>query len=114
MENWGRDKQWVVVRPGEPMGGRGGTGSGGSGNEANDGGSTSHQLIGSRVAKDFGEVEGGIFFGRVMTYHPPARDPHGAMKSELFSVTYTDGDEEDFNMEELQNAMRFAQENPRV
>ena len=64
-----------------------------------------------RVAKDFGTD--GIFYGRVIRYHPPGRDKHGAMKPELFSVVYTDGDEEDFDLKELEHAMRFAQANPR-
>ena len=106
MENWGRDKQWVVVQPGEPVGGRGGAGTAGSGSDE---GSTSHQLIGSRVAKDFGAD--GIFYGRVIGYHPPGRDKHGALKPELFSIVYTDGDEEDFDLEELKHAMQFAQAN---
>ena len=51
-----------------------------------------------------------IFYGRVMTHHLAQRDQHGAMKSELFSVVYTDGDEEDLDLDELNDAICFARE----
>ena len=112
LENWGRDKQWVVVRPGEPAGGRNGSAGGGDGGGDS---SASHHHIGARVAKDFGENgKSKIFYGRVIKYHPPERDNHGAMKSELFSVVYTDGDGEDFDLDELSDAMRYACDNPRT
>ena len=53
-------------------------------------------------------------YARVIKYHPPERDNHGAMKSELFSVVYTDGDGEDFDLDELSDAIRFACGNPRT
>ena len=36
------------------------------------------------------------------------------MKSELFSVVYTDGDGEDLDLDELNDAICFARENPRT
>ena len=87
LDNWGRGKQWVVVRPGEPAGGRSGSDGGGDGGGDWGDSSTSHHHIGERVAKDFGQNGvTDIFYGRVMTHHPAQRDQHGAMKSELFSV----------------------------
>ena len=53
-------------------------------------------------------LECSALYGRVIKYHPPERDNHGAMKSELFSVVYTDGDGEDFDLDELGDAIRFA------
>ena len=55
-----------------------------------------------------------IFYGPVMTHHPAQRDQHGAMKSELFSVVYTDGDGEDLDLDELNDAICFAREDPRT
>ena len=46
------------------------------------------------------------------THHPAEREQHGAMKSELFSVVYTDGDGEDLDLDELKDTIRFARENP--
>ena len=34
------------------------------------------------------------------------------MKSELFSVVFTDGDGEDLDLDELKDTIRFARENP--
>jgi hypothetical protein len=74
-----------------------------------------HRHIGAGVAKDFGgNGKSKIFYGRVIKYRPPERDNHGAMKSELFSVVYTDGDGEDFDLDELSDAIRFACDNPRT
>ena len=102
----------MVVQPGEPVGGRSGSDGGSDGGGDRDASPVSHQLIGARVAKDFGQD--GIFYGRVMIYHPPERDSHGALKSELFSVVYTDGDGGDFDLDELNDAILFARENPRT
>ena len=86
MENWGPDKQWVVIEPGESTGGR----SGGNQDE----GVTSHELMGAAVAKVFNEI---VFYGKVIKYFPPTLHEYsGATSQELFQVRYIDGDEEDF------------------
>jgi len=55
--------------------------------------------VGSRVAKDFGEDE--IYFGTVRSYNA---------KSKYFSIVYDDGDAEDFDEEELKQALALYQE----
>jgi len=109
MENWGRDKQWVVIEPGESAGGRSGGGGGGSGSNQDEG-ITSHELMGEAVATVF---NGTIFYGKVVKYFPPTvHEYSGATSQELFQVRYNDGDEEDFDSEELRCAMDFARDHP--
>jgi hypothetical protein len=57
--------------------------------------------IGLIVARDFGD-EGGIFHGRITEVDMEGRRPY-------YRVTYDDGDEEDFDYEELKFAVEFQQ-----
>ena len=71
--------------------------------------SGSHHLIGSRIAKDFGDST--FFFGYVTCYYPPQLDDRtGDMDPELFHIEFDDGDEMDMNSTELHHAIQLAQE----
>ena len=73
------------------------------------GSSDTHCLIGSRVAKDFGDST--IFFGYVTCYFPAQLDDEtGEIDTELFHIEYDDGDEDDMDSAELGHAIRLAQE----
>ena len=57
-------------------------------------------LIGSEMARDFGDSNGGVFFGKVIGYMGGRRP--------LYRAEYSDGDIEDLDHEQLQRAMEFA------
>ena len=75
--------------------------------------SSAHPLIGSEIAKDFGE--NCIYVGHVTGYYPPKLDrATGESDMELFHVEYKDGDEEDMGSEQLSSAMKLAQQHARA
>ena len=57
-------------------------------------------LIGSEMARDFGDSNGGVFFGKVIGYMGGRRP--------LYRAEYSDGNIEDLDHEQLQRAMEFA------
>lgn len=61
---------------------------------------TGKDLIGEEVARDFGDNNGGVFFGKVVGYEGGRRP--------LYRIEYSDGDMEDFDVEQLEYAMEFA------
>ncbi len=60
-----------------------------------------NKAIGLIVARDFG-ADGGIFHGRITAVNCEGRRVH-------YHVTYNDGDEEDFDYEEMKFAVELQQ-----
>ena len=79
-------------------------GGGGNGPEPN---STHRFYVGSRVAKDF---DGTIHRGTATKYTAGNRGNNGNDTEELWHVLYDDGDEEDFNRQELLDAIALHQQ----
>lgn len=54
---------------------------------------TGRELIGAEMARDFGDDNGGVFFGKVIAYMGGRRP--------MYRVEYSDGDSEDLDLVQL-------------
>jgi len=64
-----------------------------------------HDLVGKEVAKDFSH--GAVYTGYVTAHYPPELQGD-EMTEELFHIEYDDGDEEEFNEQEVLAAIALA------